>query len=166
MHLSNILNGKLNRKKKTKSSWLVTTIKQILKMPIQKFDKSIFWFKIKNKAAARNRKLLAAFNGYLGAEIKAQKGSPLNYGSEICDISELSKLSIYHKDKRKIINISQQGSCYDLSPIYKETRKSDLVLSRPGHPNRRGSVFKTPVGIGMILRDFGPKKHEIDPLFN
>ena len=49
-------------KKKKKTSWLVTTIKQILKIPIQKFDIPVFSFKRTNKAAARNRKLLAVLN--------------------------------------------------------------------------------------------------------
>ena len=80
-------------------------------MPIQKFDKPIFWFKITNKAAARNIKLLATFNRNLGAAIKAKKGSPLNYVSEFRNIDKLSKLFNYHEFNSKIINIIQPGYC-------------------------------------------------------
>ena len=72
-------------------------IKQILKIPIHKFDKLIISFKRTNKSAARNRKFLAEFNGNLGEAIKAQKGSPLNYGSELRSIDELFKLFNYHE---------------------------------------------------------------------
>ena len=69
IHLANIFKGSINRKQKTKTSWLVITIKQILKIPIQKLDKPIFSFKRTNNAAARNSKLLAAFNRNLGETI-------------------------------------------------------------------------------------------------
>ena len=55
--------------------WLVTTIKAILKTPIQKFEKTIFSFRRTHKAAVRNSKILAAFNGDLGAEIAAHNTS-------------------------------------------------------------------------------------------
>ena len=42
MHLANILKGKLNIEQKTNTLWLVTTVKAILKRPIQKSEKPIF----------------------------------------------------------------------------------------------------------------------------
>ena len=57
----------------------MTTIKEIPKKPIQKLEKPIFLFKRTNKAADRNRKILAALNGNLGEAILAQKISPLKY---------------------------------------------------------------------------------------
>ena len=66
MNIADILKGELNRQQKTNTSWLVTTIKEIPKTPIQKLDKPIFLFNITNKAAARNIKILAAFNSNLG----------------------------------------------------------------------------------------------------
>ena len=126
IYLANILKGKLNRKQKTKTSWLVTTIKQILKTSIHKLDNLIFSFKRTKHATPRNRKILSAFNGNLGAAIEAQKVSPLNYGSEFSDIDKLSKLLKYHEEKSKIINITQQGSSYHLFPINEDTRAYDL----------------------------------------
>ena len=50
----------------------------------------------------------------LGAAIKEQKDSPVNYRSELCDIASLAKLFLHHEDKTKIINIIQKGSHYNL----------------------------------------------------
>ena len=97
-------------------------IKATLKMPIQKFDRPILSFRRTHEAAVRNSKIRAAFKGDLGAAIAAQKNSPVNYGSEFRDIV-LAKLFLHHKDKTKIINIIEQGSCYHLNPIKEETRK-------------------------------------------
>ena len=51
----------------------MTRIKEKLKTPIQKLDKPIFLLKETKNSAARNRKMLVAFNGKLGAVIVAQK---------------------------------------------------------------------------------------------
>ena len=97
-----------------------------MKTPIQKFEKPIFSFKRTHEAEVRNGKILAAFNGDLGAAIVAQKYSPVNYGSEFRGSAALEKLLFYHEDRTKIINIIQKGSCYHLDTIEEETRKSDL----------------------------------------
>ena len=114
---ANTLKGELNSQQSTNASWLVTTIKATLKTPIHKFEKSIFLFRRIYAAAVRNSKILAAFKGDLGAEIAAHKDIPVNYGSELRDITALAKLFLHHKDKTKIINIIQQGSCYHLDSI-------------------------------------------------
>ena len=75
------LKGKLNSQQKTNASWLVTTIKAILKMPIRKFEKPIFLFRRTHEAAVRNRKILATLKVELGTSIAAQKDIPVNYGS-------------------------------------------------------------------------------------
>ena len=80
MLIENTLKGKLNSQQMTNSSWIVTMIKAILKTPIQKFKNPIFSSRRTHEAAVRNSKILAAFKGDLGAEIAAQKDSPVNYG--------------------------------------------------------------------------------------
>ena len=77
--IANILKGNLNSQQLTNASWLVTTIKTILKMPIQKLEKPIFLFRITHEAAVSNSKILMAFKGYLGAAIEAHRDSPVNY---------------------------------------------------------------------------------------
>ena len=77
MHITDTLKGKLSSQQQTNTSLLVTKIKEILKTPIHKLENPIFSFRIINEAAARNSKILAAFYGDLGAEIVAQKDSPL-----------------------------------------------------------------------------------------
>ena len=81
MLIENTVKGQLKSQQSTNASWLVTTIKATLKIPIQKFENPIFSFKITHEAAVRNSKILAAFKGDLGAAIAAHKDSPVNYGS-------------------------------------------------------------------------------------
>ena len=86
---ANTLKGELNSQQSTNASWLVTTSKATLKIPIHKFEKSIFLFKRIYAAAVRNSKILAAFKCDLGAAIAAHKYSSFNH------IWELSVLN-YH----------------------------------------------------------------------
>ena len=126
MLIGNKLKGKLSIQQKTNASWLVTTIKKILKTPTQKPEKTIFTFRITHEAEVRNRKIRAAFNSELGAAIAAQKDNPVNYGWEFRDMESLAKLFLNHKDKTNIVNIIQQWYRYYLDTIEEETRKSDL----------------------------------------
>ena len=48
-------------------------------------------FKITNKEAVRNSKILVVFNSDLGAVIAAQKDSSLNYESEFHDTAALTE---------------------------------------------------------------------------
>ena len=114
MLIANTLKGRLNSQHYTNASWLVTKIKATLKITIQKFENPIFSFKITHEAAVRNRKILAALKGDLGSEIAAHKDSPVNYGLEFRDTTDLEKLFFHHKEKPKIINIIQHGSCYHI----------------------------------------------------
>ena len=126
MLIANTLNGRLNSQHSTNLSWIVTTIKAKMIISIQKFEKPIFSFKRTHEAEVRKIKILAAFKGDLGAAIAAHKYSPVNYGSEFCDTTALSKLFLHHEGKNKIINIIKHGSCYHLNPIKEEKRKSDI----------------------------------------
>ena len=101
----------------------MTTIKSILKTQIKKLENPILSFRITHEAEVRNSKIIAAFSGDLGASIPAQKGIPLNYGSEFRDSADLTKLFFYNEDRVNIINIIQQDFCYHLDPIGEETRK-------------------------------------------
>ena len=80
MIISNTLKGNMNSQQTTNASWLVTTIKEVLKTPIQKFEKPIFLFRKTHEAAVRSSKILAAFKGDLDAAIESQNVIPVNYG--------------------------------------------------------------------------------------
>ena len=110
MLIANTLKGKLNSQKLTNASFLVTTIKATPKTPIHIFEKPIISFRRTHEAAVSNIKILAAFNGDLGASIVAQQDSPVNYRLGFRDIAPLAKLFLHHEDKTKIIQIIQQGS--------------------------------------------------------
>ena len=62
---ANTQNDKLNSQQSTNASWLVTTIKSTLKIPIQKFGKPNFSFKRTHEASVRNSKIMAALKGDL-----------------------------------------------------------------------------------------------------
>ena len=79
MLIANTLKGKLNSQQSTNASWIITTIKATLKIPIQKFEKPIFSFKRTHEAVVRNSKILAASKGDLGAAIAAHKDITVNY---------------------------------------------------------------------------------------
>ena len=126
MLIANTLKGKLNSQQSTNASWLVTMIKSTLKIPIQKFGKLIFSFKRTHEAAVRNSKILAAFNGDLGAAIAAHKDIPVNYGLEFRDTTALEKIFLHNEDKTKNISIIKHRSHYHLDTTEEKTRKTDL----------------------------------------
>ena len=99
MLIANTLKGKLNSQQSTNSSWLVTTIKATLKIPIQKSENPIFSFKRTHEAAVRNSKILASFKGDLGTAIAPHKHSPVNYRSEFRDTTSLEKYSSIMRTK-------------------------------------------------------------------
>ena len=86
----------------TNASWLVTTIKATLKIPIQKLEKPIFSFKRTHEAVVRNIKILVVFKGDLGAAIAAHKDRPFNYGSEFHYTMALAKLFLHHEEKLRL----------------------------------------------------------------
>ena len=92
MLTENTLKVNMNSQQKTNALWLLTTIKAILKTPIQKSKKSIFLFRITYESAVRNSKILAAFKGDLGAAIAAQNFIPVNYGSKFRNTGALAQL--------------------------------------------------------------------------
>ena len=110
MLIANILKGKLNSQQPTNASWLVTTIKAMLKTLIQNFVNTIFSFRITHEEVVRNRKILATIKGDFGAAITVQKYSPVNYGSEFCDIAFLANIFLHHEETTKFINTIQEGS--------------------------------------------------------
>ena len=59
MLIANTLKVRLNSQLTTTTWWLVTTIKEILKTPIQKFEKPILLFRRTHEAEVRNSKILA-----------------------------------------------------------------------------------------------------------
>ena len=131
MHIENTLKDKTNSQQKTNELWIVTTIKAITKMPIQKFEMHILSFRRRHEAAVRNSKIFAELKGDLGAEIASQKDSSVNYGPEFRNAAALSQLFLYHEERTKIVNIIQQVSREHLDPINEKTRKHlDAIIIR------------------------------------
>ena len=49
--------------------------------------------------------------------MEPQKGTPLDYGSEFCNITSINKSFSHHEDKDIIAETIQKGSHCHLSPI-------------------------------------------------
>ena len=58
----------MDSQQKTNAPCIVTTIKAILKTPIQIFYNLVFLFRRTHEAAVRNKKIIVPFNGDLGAK--------------------------------------------------------------------------------------------------
>ena len=113
----------------------MTTIKILIIKLVKKIGPPVFSFKRTQEASQNNSQILAAFNGSLGTSTESQKRIPLVYGSEFWDITRIKNLFRHHKDKGRIVDIIQKGSCYNLSPINGAIRKLDLedILLREKH---------------------------------
>ena len=140
--MAEIIKIMLYRKQNSNATWPVTTIKRLIIKPANKLGKPVFSFKLTQEAAQNNSQILATFKGNLGAAIEAQKGIPLDYGSEFRDITIIKKLFRYHKDKERIVDIIPKESWYHLSPIEDATSKSDLeaMLLRGNHKSARSAL--------------------------
>ena len=92
-----ILKGKID--KNSHASWLLTTIKNLTKRSVKDLRIPVFSFRLTQESALHNRNILAAFDGNLGKATKDQKGTPLDYGSEFCDITWIIKLFSHHEEK-------------------------------------------------------------------
>ena len=90
--MAKIIKSKLDRKQKSNTTWLLTIIKILIIKPANKLENPVLSFKRTHEAAKMGSQILAAFNGNLVAEIEAQTGSPLDYGSEFRDITRIKKL--------------------------------------------------------------------------
>ena len=102
MLIANTLKCKLNSQQSTNASWLVTTIKVTLKIPIQKFENPILSFKRTHEASVRNSKILTESKGDLSAAIAAHKDIPVNYGSEFRNTTALAQLFLHHEGKKRL----------------------------------------------------------------
>ena len=104
-----ILKGTLDQKQNSHASWLATTIKNIIKKPVKELCIPVLSFKRTHKSALQKRNILADFYGNLCDALKEQKGSPLDYGSELLNITRINKLFSHHEDKDRIVDIIPKG---------------------------------------------------------
>ena len=122
--MSEILRSKLDQTQNSNATWIETTIKRPIITPVNKFGPPIFSFKRKQEASCQNRQILTVFSGNLDYAIEAQKGIPLDYGSEFREITGIKNLFCHHEYKERIVHIIQKESRYHISTIEEATRKS------------------------------------------
>ena len=71
--METVLKGKLDQKQNFQASWLVTTIKKIIRKPVKELGLPVFSFKRTQETVFHDRNILAAFYGNLGATMDVQK---------------------------------------------------------------------------------------------
>ena len=108
---------KLDHQQKSNTSWLVTTIKQLVRKISKELRTVLLSLKRTQEAAVHNSNIMAAFNVNLDEALKAQQLIPLDYGSELRDPTGISYLFHHHEDRDIIMYIIQIGLQYHLSPI-------------------------------------------------
>ena len=119
--MAEIIKDKLDQKQKSYTSWLVKTIKNIIKRPVKEISLPVFLFRTTQEAELHKINILFLLYGNLVKAMKSQKLIHLDYGSDFRDITGIIKLFSKHKDKNIIVNTVQKGSQYHLSFIEEET---------------------------------------------
>ena len=95
--MEKILKSKLYRTQNSYASWLMTTMNNIIEKPVKEIGLPVFSFRRTQEAEFQNINILASFNGNLGTTMESQKGIPLDYGSELRDITRIANLFSHHE---------------------------------------------------------------------
>ena len=107
-------------------------IKKLIRTTSKELHPSVLSFKRTQEAVVQKINILDGFNGNLDNDMKYQKGSPLDYGSELQEPIGIANLFRHHNNRNKIMYIIQIGSQYHISPIEEATIEynlSSMILS-------------------------------------
>ena len=63
------------------------TIKNIIEKPVKELGILVLYVKRKQESALKNSNILAVLDGHLGKAMETQNRTPLDYGSELYDIT-------------------------------------------------------------------------------
>ena len=86
----------------------------------------MFKFDMNSEAAETNLSVLREHGMNLSKALKAQEGSPLDYGSEFRPIHKLERIFKNHPNWDRIKKILEEGSDWPLKHLSKKERRSDL----------------------------------------
>ena len=118
------------------SSWLLSTIRQILAEPVPKLEMHGFVFEISEEAAEWNAKIIKENNYDYEKTIENMPNSALTPGSEFRSSAVLEKLLKFREDWTEIKNIFDKGCWYPLENyLDEENRLSDIeaMIARGNH---------------------------------
>ena len=107
-------------------SWLITTIKEIIKINKEKKLPQSFKFSNSREAAKDNAKLLKSCRYDFEKAIKKGKGTMLEIGSEFRSAKKLKKLFNKHETWPKMEKMLTEGVAYKLEDLPETVSKKDL----------------------------------------
>ena len=115
--------------------------------PSRACDKPLFTFALTKDAAKANEKVLESFNFNLPLALKAQRNSPLYFGSEFQPIEKLERIFALHPLWPLVKVYLRDGITFPLAPISEELRCKDCayMISRGNHKSAT-----TPAGLKLV----------------
>ena len=106
---------------------LISILQKTMAIPCCHPLETLFEFDMSVEAAEKNYMILMhKFGGDLHKALHAQKGSPLQYGSEFKPVSILAPIFENHPTWNKMMTLLTEGSTWPLSPIDKHNRLLDI----------------------------------------
>ena len=106
---------------------LILILQKTMAIPCCHPLKTLFEFDMSVEAAEKNYMILMhKFGGDLHQALHAQKGSPLQYGSEFKPVSILAPIFENHPTWNKMMTLLTEGSTWPLSPIDEHNRLLDI----------------------------------------
>ena len=114
---------------------LLEIVRELVNKPSRGMEKPEFEFELTPEAALKNFLILKKYGLSLEAALDAQRGTPLEYGSEFRTIDELKPIFSRHPYWEKMKTLLSEGSDFPLKPLKEEVRKSDFdaALARGNH---------------------------------
>ena len=115
--------------------------------PSRACEKPLFTFALTEEAAKSNEKVLEKFNFSLPLALKAQRNSPLYFGSEFQPIEKLERLLSKHPLWPLVKVYLRDGITFPLAPISDALRCQDCasMVARGNHKSA-----KTPEGLKLV----------------
>ena len=101
-------------------------IKEIINMPAKAPRKPAFEFEMSSNSAERNFSFLEEHGLDLSKALKAQEGSPLDYGSEFKATEKLERVFCHHPNWARMKKILNEGSDWPMEKLSDEETASDL----------------------------------------
>jgi hypothetical protein len=118
------------KKKDNNKVWppsLISILQQTMATPCYHPSKPLFEFDMSVEAAKKNYMILMhKFGGDLHKALRAQQGSPLQYGSEFKPVLILAPIFKNHPTWNKMTTLLTEGSMWPLSPIDEHNRLLDI----------------------------------------
>ena len=114
---------------------LLEKVRELVSKPSREMRKPEFEFELTSEAALKNFLVLKKYGLNLEAALEAQKGTPLEYGSEFRTVEELAPIFSKHPYWDKMQSLLTVGSSFPLKPLEEEVRIADLeaALARGNH---------------------------------